>query len=186
VSQIPLDNPTRGTTTLLAQCVNSSGTVVGTTSSQLADGTTLGDGTGDLAFNLGRKLKQWGADVNTMTSLMLGNYLAVAPAASQNNWDPTGGSPGNLAAISRLDLNPSQSIDITGLIATDIADEKRITVRNVSQLYTVTLQHQNVASAAANQFYGPGLDDFILNPGMAVDIIYYLIPSGPTYWVIKP
>ncbi len=185
MSQIQLDNPARGSTTLLAQVVNASGTVVGTTSSQLADGTTLGDGTGELAFNLGRKLKQWAADVNTQTGLMLGNYLAAAPAVSQNNWDPTGGNPGNLAAISRLDLNPSQAIDITGLVATSILDEKRITVRNVSQLYPVTLQHQNAASAAANQFYGPGAD-FILNPGMAADIIYYLISGGPTYWVIKP
>jgi len=62
VPQIQLDNPARGSTALLTSCVPPS------TSSQLADGTNPDDGTGDTAFNGGRRLKQWAADANSMFS----------------------------------------------------------------------------------------------------------------------
>jgi hypothetical protein len=74
MSQLTLDNPTRGSTTLLSQCSPPS------TSSQLADGTTVGDGSGDTAFNGARKLKQWAADVNTMMANDV--YPALADLAS--------------------------------------------------------------------------------------------------------
>ncbi len=181
MSQILIDNAARGTTSLLATCVPAA------TSSQLLDGSAVGDGTGDTGFNAARKLKQWAADINANTALILGNYLAAVPAAGQtNNWDPTGGATGGLLAVSRLDINPSAgNAVITGLLATALTDEKSITIRNISTSNLVTLSHQNTSSSAANQFYGPG-EDLILNPGMAVKAVYYLIISGPNYWVLLP
>lgn len=184
MSIIVLDNASRGTTTLLSSCVPA------TTSDQLQDGTTPGDGTGDTGFNFGRKLKQWAADQNSMNANIFGSYLSVALTSNAANWDPTGGTPGNLAAISRLDVNPSAgNVSISGLVATSIADEKRIVIRNsgsVANGYTVTLQNLNSSSSPANQFAGPG-DDLIVVPGQAIEIIYYLVPlASIAYWVIKP
>jgi hypothetical protein len=185
MSLILLDNAARGTTTLLSSCVPS------TTSDQLQDGTTPGDGTGDTGFNFGRKIKQWAADQNVMNAQIFGSYLAATLAAgAYANWDPTQGTPGNVAAISRIDVNPvTGNVTLSGLVATNITDEKRILVRNsgsVTNGYTVTLRNLNSGSTSANQFAGPG-EDLIIVPGQAVEIIYYLIVTPAiAYWVIKP
>ena len=76
MAQILLDNPTRGSTTLLTSCVPS------TTSSQLADGTTPDDHTGDNAFNGSRKIKQWMVDQNAMNTELYGGVIFVSPSGS--------------------------------------------------------------------------------------------------------
>ena len=184
--QIQLDNPSRGSTTLLSQCT------VNATSSQVLDGSTPNDGTGDEAFNAVRRIKQWAADLNAMLALFLGTYLGVVvpptstSSSPTNNYDPTGGA-GTLPATSRIDFNPGGNSYLSGLLSSGsgwaITDEKILTLRNISTTYTVTLGHQNAGSSAANQFWGPG-EDFVMQPGMVVRIQYWA--GTVNNWVILP
>ena len=85
MGQITLDNPTRGSTTLLAQCVPSS------TSSSLNPGTTENDQTGDILFNAVRKLKQDMADSNAMFTDLYGvtnTNTATVPSGASDAYSP--------------------------------------------------------------------------------------------------
>jgi len=83
-----LDNPTRGTTTLLASCVPPS------TSDQINAGTTPGDDTGTPGFNFSRFLKQWAADTNANMQA-IANFIAVTSGgfAYQGVWNASTNTP---------------------------------------------------------------------------------------------
>jgi hypothetical protein len=186
---ILLDNPSRGSTALLATAVPPQ------VSSQLGVGTTPDDNTGDDAFNGGRKIKQSFADANTMFAELygksgVGQYLsAVPPASTQstptNDWDPAGGAESPLfpSNYGRVDLVPVSPAYLSGLLATGALDDQWIPLRNAGSAI-VTLGHLNTNSQPANRFFGPN-DDFQLTPGMIVFLIYYGTPTGVNKWVIK-
>jgi hypothetical protein len=83
-----LDNPTRGTTDLLASCVPPS------TSDQINPGTTPGDDTGTPGFNFSRFLKQWAADTNANMQ-QIANFIAVTTGgfAYQGVWNASTNIP---------------------------------------------------------------------------------------------
>jgi hypothetical protein len=145
--QTLLDNSTRGTTTLLQSCQPS------TISSQLLDGTTPGDNTGDIAFNAGRKLKQWAADVNSMFATLLGSPTAFSvsdtPGAGPiDDYAPSGiGIPGT----KRLVLTPGANCTINGIAGG--VDDYEIYIYNASTTYSLIFPHlASGETTAANQF----------------------------------
>ena len=74
--------------------------------------------------------------------------LTVAPASSQNDYDPFGmTAQWPIAGDATLRLNPATAIAITGFIG-----PRSVDLRNVTAEYPVVLPHESAASAAANRF----------------------------------
>lgn len=83
---------------------------------------------------------------------------------NQNNYNPTG-----LATAELIRLSTDASRDITGIAA--LSTTRRVTVMNVGA-QNIVLKNQSGSSSAANQIACPGLADFTINVGDAVDMLY--------------
>lgn len=98
-------------------------------------------------------------------------FVSQAIAAGATNNLAPAGFPGTTAApITRLDIDPSAGAsNITGLLAGN--DGQAVFIFNPDAVNSLTLNNQNVGSAAANRFQGSG--DFVLVPQNGILIIYY-------------
>lgn len=104
-------------------------------------------------------------------------YLAIlVPAGGTNNLSPGFGFP---TGISRLDINPSTgNANITGLVAG--SDAQTLIIRNSGTTYNLTLNHNNPASSAANQFGSSS--DITLLPGGSLLLCYYT--QSVNLWIV--
>jgi hypothetical protein len=161
VPQTLLDNAARGATTLLSSCQPS------TTSSQLLDGTSPGDNTGDSAFNAGRKFKQWAADINAMFAILLGTTTAYSVSDTPGAGPIDDYSPSGLVlpGTKRLILTPSVACTINGMVATGVTDDYEICIYNASGTYAITFAHlAGGETTAANQFSNVNALPYVIPP----------------------
>jgi hypothetical protein len=78
--------------------------------------------------------------------------------AAQHNYGPTG-----IGSARIVQLNPTASVDMTGLSSAGAPVGRVIHLKNVSSSgSTITLKHDSLLSAAANRFYCPGAADILL------------------------
>lgn len=116
--------------------------------------------------------------VTTTGNTTVGGSLAVAgattysgvisPAAigsTTNNWAPTG-----FATCSVIRISTSASFDLTGLAGG--AAGRTVSLVNLSVTDTVTLQHADAGSSAANQFILPNTFDYALGPRETITLWY--------------
>ncbi len=97
-----------------------------------------------------------------------------------SNSDYTGGSALNNVTTNDLSLNINASYfrisstvntDITGIVSTGVADGRLLIIVNVGS-NTITLKHEDAASANANRFDLPGGSDVILGSRGTATLIY--------------
>ena len=139
------------------------GTYVSATD-DLARTTVLQSSNADAAVNFSAGTKHV---FMTLPSIAAGfGALTVAPSASQNDYAPTGM---NLA--SRLMVNPSNSIGISGLGGGH--DTRRIIIHNVSTDYLLWLEHECTNSAAANRFKLLHAFPLFLMPNDWAEFVYH-------------
>lgn len=76
-------------------------------------------------------------------------------------------------AYANLRLTPDANWNLTGITApvTGSTNGRRVTLKNTSASFAVTLKHATTSSGA-NQFYCPGATDYALRPLSSVDIAY--------------
>lgn len=92
--------------------------------------------------------------------------ISPAPSADQDDYNPTG-----FARASVVRLNPSASINVSGLVAQPKGAIK--TLINVTTDFMVLLTHEDPSSAAANRLnFGSAIPFYILMPGEAVTFYY--------------
>jgi hypothetical protein len=103
----------------------------------------------------------------TLPSIAAGfGALTVTPSADQNDYDPTG-----LKLASRLLINPSASMKLTGLAGGH--DTRRIIIHNTGTDYLVWLEHENTASAAGNRFKLRDEMPLFLMPNDWAEFVYH-------------
>ena len=159
--QTLLDNASRGTTSLLSSCVPS------TTSDQLNAGSAPGDDTGDGAFNFGRKLRQWAADLNAMLSQTMGTPTAYTVSAAPGagplyDYAPSGFTlPGTI----RLILTPGAACTIGGMSSSGAPDDTEVLIVNASATYSISFLHlASGETTAANQFSNANGETVVIPP----------------------
>jgi hypothetical protein len=106
--------------------------------------------------------------------------VSASLAAAQNNYSPTGWGPG----IDRLKITPTAAgVQLSGLLATGIADGAQVLLRNTdaTNTYNLTLLHESGSSSAANQFQLPGAASFVLPPFAGCMLVYDL---ASTAWTV--
>lgn len=112
------------------------------------------------------------------TAINLAAYAAFAsPAGANNDVVPGAGWP---TGIGRLDVTLAAGVaNWTGMVAG--TDGQMVLLANADAANTLTLNNQNVGSAAANRFRGPG--DLALPPGDTVLAVYYA--GSVNRWVLR-
>lgn len=112
----------------------------------------------------------------TITGLY--EILSLTPSANQNDYS-TGALLTNASVISEVRIAPTNSIIITGLLATSAANGKKLIVRNITSPSASTARMiifgntTSTGSTAANRLnYGLTDKPLILMPGDSVEIIY--------------
>lgn len=91
--------------------------------------------------------------------------LVVTPAANQDDYNPTG-----LKLASRLQVDPSASMKLTGLAGGH--ETRRLVIANTSTDFLVWLEHESAASTAANRFFLPMELPVFLFPGDRAEFVY--------------
>lgn len=102
--------------------------------------------------------------VNNMTERLLGEIVASAISANQNDYSPTG-----LANAAVLIVSATAPFNITGLATPTTG--RRLIVYN-SGANSITLTHQDAASAAANRFIGRNGANTVLAASTGVELYY--------------
>ncbi len=97
----------------------------------------------------------------------LNSSVSAAPSVSQNNYSPSGYTPGTTNV---LQINPSGNISITGITAAP--NGSVLAIDNDSTTNTITFTNEDASSAAANQFYCPGQISNTLGPRASTAIRY--------------
>lgn len=107
---------------------------------------------------------------------VLSPYVNLAPSGVLANYDP----PGGAAALVWI-LSPAAGSYLTGIVAPAVAGTQHLLINGGSG---ITISNAHSASAAANQFYGPGYADFTLASWYSVWIYYS--PTHSKWIVLKP
>jgi len=113
---------------------------------------------------------KWATPANARTGA-----ASAAPATSQNDYNPSG-----LGTAAVLEVNPSASLQITGLQAGSAGD--RLTLVNSSTDYLLVLPHESGSSSASNRIASPQVGaaaSFVL-PGDCLQLVY----SGSRWRVV--
>lgn len=97
------------------------------------------------------------------TSLITPAALGAGP---HHNYTPTSFNAARRGILQDLSANAV----VTGLAATSNGNKQLII--NSSATFTLTLNHQDAGSTAANRFLCPNNVNYVLAPGEAVEIIY--------------
>jgi len=93
-------------------------------------------------------------------------FLAVTPGSDQNNY-----APSNLEFCTFLNIAPTASIKITGLVPTNT--DRMIVISNTSTDYLLILERESTLSTAANRFSWPACVAWLfLMPGDSYTFIY--------------
>jgi hypothetical protein len=111
--------------------------------------------------------------VTVTEDFALSGDITPTPSLDQDDYTPTG-----LATSPVVRVNPSASINISGLTAGSDGEQK--TLLNASTDYILVLTHEDTASTAANRFdFGVEAFPYIMLPGEAVTLWY---DSTATRW----
>lgn len=107
---------------------------------------------------------------NTVSILAAVHLSGVATDSTidADDWNPGGNWP----AVSKIRSNPGASIATGGLDAAGVSSGQLVLLVNISSTNTITLEHEEATSAAANRFACPGQVDFAVGPGASVFLTY--------------
>ena len=97
-------------------------------------------------------------------------------AGTTNDYNPLGW---DLADVVEQDMTGDHTV--TGFVAVAATDVVRKVFYNISAANTLTINHQDVASAAANRVVTPTQQPIVLRPGMAVTLDYN---SNDSRWYV--
>lgn len=109
-------------------------------------------------------------DVAALEAIFTGKFVlsgVVSPAqitANQNDYNPTGWSAGTI-----LSINSDAARSITGLAG---GETGRFAIIYNSGSQTITLEHEDSGSVAANRFWAHTGVDKLISPGVAATFIY--------------
>lgn len=107
------------------------------------------------------------SDVVSGSSPVFSNSVSAVPAASQNNYAPSGYVAGT---TNLLLLTPAANATITGLLAAPMG--WTLYMNNASATYTITLSNLSGSSLSANQFSCPTGTALALPPQTGAILIY--------------
>jgi len=104
-------------------------------------------------------------------------YILAASGISGtvNNWSPVGAS----TSTGVVTVTPSDNAIVTGLVPTGFGNDRLLIIRNTSSSNSLTLNHVDSGSSAANRFSLVNSANLVVRPLGSV-IVYY--DSTDTVW----